>query len=1085
MNDISEVSKFISASPNFHTDDEWCQVFDHINPTTIKLLCRKHREEYKEMEDDFPTLVKQNKLIKDGKYLEAAKLQVSFGPLIGRKQREKKEAEVAAKFQEFAELAALKARDTEICRAVLEQVEIENRISHETAATRVVAQKSTKREMGIEGCTGVVVDSGKGVEYPIQCHNHFDVPDDGRKHAHAHSCIKCCEIYTHEHVKHPEHVSKRFPLCCSKCRSAINRANVQADKGNFVDEADVHIVGVDSIDKRDGWTRDESFVMLEAPTSNLRGLLPIRVIAYESKIYGYDLEKPKSELESWRCGVDVVIEQTDVVLHKPQEIRKKSKRRNQANRVVQRLEDLGIFLGFTYREGDAHTGPTRDIGINMGECGVVILTRGVSHAMGFAESRSKAIVPRHGINFELGDIIEVSQNSRYFTTHIEKIELLPRDLQRIGIADAKFFYVPRLQLPLGEWMVHLYNGSTRVRPMEIIPFESGQHYRCGDEHWFLPNGIRYICDVAPGDSGALVVIDQKVVGLHVSGDVNGAFGIASEYPMQLLPHTNVISCDNYIGHGRLKSLTDWDRDALQLFITTVVDYIPPRPKYGVVTHLSDLIGNRYSTLSTGGRKVLKDILEGHYRLDPVVSFISDNAGIFREFENDMQIDRVCKHGRVDHKCLKPNGIVRIKCKCGAFRVVSTCQECEKTYKANAKILRASEPGCLCTGNILPGKSVRKCRGCSVVVLTINLEESRFRQLTQYELENWNEKVGFEEHVVVRKPLRSTTQHCSLMMTSDEDQIPIYHVNGAPDFEYTNRQVLYDALCRFCVQRRPRLSLKAKQDIVAVRDDLCEKLIQRAKNKTVVMDGFHRYKSDDCYLQHIIDNCKDNPTVFAMFMSIQRVMRNNMVLQDVLYHVPMKCVPVRKMCNKELFVQYGRIIDRHIARCTGCLIEFVTTKEVLNANQLGLSVYDPRDHLMCTTLVATHACVSRIGFVTVVCVICGNIKRRSVCNLCRDQTLNDNMNSVFTEDKVFCDHSIQARAWQGGHVCVDGMPGFLVCSDCQLGVFDLYCQACVSVPFPLIFTDTDCKVMEIRPVQSLTRTMDMVCEGDYANFRIVL
>jgi len=57
----------------------------------------------------------------------------------------------------------------------------------------------------------------------IQDHSHKDLPDDGRRHKHAHTCEDCETRFTHSHVRHDEIFSaKRYRHICKECRAEAN-----------------------------------------------------------------------------------------------------------------------------------------------------------------------------------------------------------------------------------------------------------------------------------------------------------------------------------------------------------------------------------------------------------------------------------------------------------------------------------------------------------------------------------------------------------------------------------------------------------------------------------------------------------------------------------------------------------------------------------------------------------------------------------------------------------------------------------------------------------------------------------------------
>jgi len=203
--------------------------------------------------------------------------------------------------------------------------------------------------------------------------------------------------------------------------------------------------------------------------------------------------------------------------------------------------------------GEAHSGPARYIGIAISEeCGLVTLYKGDHSVMGFAKSEAQLVVPIHGTVLEKGDLVEIFQSSYFFSSVVKELNFLSGDLQLVTLADCKLRVVLQLPLPIGEWMAHLHFGTTRYRPLQVVQVNSSQHYRYNDEHWFLANGIRYLCDVAPGDSGAVVVIDGKVVGVHVCGDSTGVAGVAAEYPVQSISSIKSINRSEFCAHGPSK-----------------------------------------------------------------------------------------------------------------------------------------------------------------------------------------------------------------------------------------------------------------------------------------------------------------------------------------------------------------------------------------------------------------------------------------------------------------------------------------------------------------------------------------------------
>jgi len=199
---------------------------------------------------------------------------------------------------------------------------------------------------------------------------------------------------------------------------------------------------------------------------------------------------------------------------------------------------------------EAHAGPARYIGVaTFEECGLVTLYNDKFTTMGFAETESQIVTPLHGVKFQEGDFVEAFQSSNFFLSTVKKLTLLSGDLQRITLGDHKLKVVPQLPLPPGEWMAHLHCGTTRYRPLQVVQINSSQHYKFNDEHWFLANGIRYVCDVALGDSGATVIVDRKVVGVHVCGDSNGVAGVAAEYPVQSIFNVKSINRSEFVAHG--------------------------------------------------------------------------------------------------------------------------------------------------------------------------------------------------------------------------------------------------------------------------------------------------------------------------------------------------------------------------------------------------------------------------------------------------------------------------------------------------------------------------------------------------------
>jgi len=159
----------------------------------------------------------------------------------------------------------------------------------------------------------------EGADRKIQGHDHRDVQDDGMPHSHIHQCLKCNDVYAHSHKKHPDHVSKRFPHYCRKCRTKINKLETE---GDLIDEADVVIKSSDELsvtvareqkDKR-------TVVLLPAPESSTptkgkRSAPPARIVveqkdptdeerkaAYDGVVFTYesDYTKPKSENDGER-----------------------------------------------------------------------------------------------------------------------------------------------------------------------------------------------------------------------------------------------------------------------------------------------------------------------------------------------------------------------------------------------------------------------------------------------------------------------------------------------------------------------------------------------------------------------------------------------------------------------------------------------------------------------------------------------------------------------------------------------------------------------------------------------------------------
>lgn len=44
----------------------------------------------------------------------------------------------------------------------------------------------------------------------VQTHDHSDLPFDGQKHTHTHTCDACGKVFEHTHTKKPAHVSKTY-----------------------------------------------------------------------------------------------------------------------------------------------------------------------------------------------------------------------------------------------------------------------------------------------------------------------------------------------------------------------------------------------------------------------------------------------------------------------------------------------------------------------------------------------------------------------------------------------------------------------------------------------------------------------------------------------------------------------------------------------------------------------------------------------------------------------------------------------------------------------------------------------------------
>jgi len=193
---------------------------------------------------------------------------------------------------------------------------------------------------------------------------------------------------------------------------------------------------------------------------------------------------------------------------------------------------------------EAHAGETRHVGDVIDDCGMVHLLLDDNTLMGFAENAYCVITPRHNSNLIVGKLVGVSQADRSFLAYVERVDLLAGDLQRVILANHKLRFVSELPVPLGEGMVHFHKGTTRFRPLAIVDYNSNQHYTHGNNYWYLANGLRYMCDVGPGDSGAVVVKDRTIIGMHVCGDVSGTFGVASEYPPKLF------SSEMFVAHGR-------------------------------------------------------------------------------------------------------------------------------------------------------------------------------------------------------------------------------------------------------------------------------------------------------------------------------------------------------------------------------------------------------------------------------------------------------------------------------------------------------------------------------------------------------